>query len=271
MWYNLLMRKTFKYRLYPIASQRTQMQCLLDTCRWVYNQTLEVRRDAWQNDHHSLSRYDTNKLLTGWKREYDWLNAGHAQALQEAQRRVDLAFLAFFHRVKAGEKPGYPRFRGKQRYDSFTYPQPQGNWRFLENGRLQISKVGAVKIRLHRPLEGIAKTLTIRRDGVGNWYACFSCEVEPQPLPVSSEMTGVDLGLTTFATLSNGDKIKRQRWMKRGEKDIARLQRKKSGIRRVARNGAKWCVLCVMLTSVSRTDAPTFPIRKVASWWTTSG
>lgn len=204
------------------------MQGILDGCRWVYNKTLEVRRDSWRDRQESLSRYDTNKLLTLWRTEHEFLANGHAQAMQDAQKRVDLAFRAFFRRVKAGEKKvGYPRFRGKDRYDSFAYPQEKGNWRFLDNGRLRLSKIGDVKIVLHRPVTGKCKTLTIRRDRVGNWYACFSCEVEVNILPPTDKVVGVDLGLTTFAYLSNGEKIARQRWMKRDEKDIARLQRKK--------------------------------------------
>lgn len=220
-------RKTFKYRLFVTPAQRTALNTQLDCCRWVYNKTLEVRRDAWQNEQKSLSRYDTNKLLTGWKKEHEWLQQGHAQAMQEAQKRLDLAFRAFFRRVKAGDEPGYPRFRGRYRYDSFTYPQERGNWRFLANDRLRLPKVGEVKIRRHRPLEGECKTLTIGRDSLGNWYACFSCIVEPKPLPPTDKVVGVDLGLTTFAYLSDGTKMKRQRWMQRAAKDIARLQRRK--------------------------------------------
>lgn len=222
------MRRTFKYRLFPTKAQRTALNQQLDCCRWVYNKTLEVRKESWEQRKESVSRYDTVKMLPGWKIEYEFLQQGHAQAMQEAQKRVDLAFRAFFKRVKAGEKePGHPRFKSKNRYDSFTYPQKKGNWRVLDSSRVRLSKVGNMKIKLHRPLEGECKTLTIRRDRIGNWYACFSCIVEPKPLPVSQEMVGIDLGLTTFATLSNGDKIKRQRWTKRDAKDIARLQRRK--------------------------------------------
>jgi putative transposase len=221
------MRKTFKYRLFPTAAQRAALEAQLDRCRWVYNHTLEVRREAWGERQESLSRYDTNRLLTEWRAANHWLAEGHAQAMQEAQKRVDLAFRAFFRRIKAGEKPGYPRFRGKERYDSFTFPQPKGNWRFLGDGRLRLSKIGEVRIKMHRPLEGEVKTLTLQRDRLGNWYACFSCIVEPRPLPVSGEMVGVDLGLSTFAVLSNGERIARQRWMDRDGHNIARLQRKK--------------------------------------------
>lgn len=221
------MRKTFKYRLFPTKAQRTALNQQLDCCRWVYNKTLETRKEAWEQHKESVSRYDTNRLLTGWKAEIEWLQSGHAQAMQESQKRVDLAFRAFFRRVKAGDNPGYPRFKSKNRYDSFTYPQEKGNWRFLENGRVRLSKIGDVKVNLHRSLEGECKTLTVRRDSVGNWYACFSCVIEPRPLPPNDNVVGIDLGLTTFAVLSNGSKIKRQRWMKRDSKDIARLQRKK--------------------------------------------
>ncbi len=220
------MRATFKYRLFPTSGQRTVLQRNLDACRWVYNQTLEVRKTAWDERRESVGRYDTQNMLPGWKAEHPFLKEAFSQSLQDAGTRVDLAFQAFFRRVKAGEEePGYPRFRGANRYDSFTYTQ--SGFRLLDNGRLRLSKIGDVKIKLHRPVEGQVKTLTIRRDSVGNWYACFSCVIEPKLLPPSHEVVGVDLGLTTFAALSNGETIPRQRWMKRDEKDIARLQRKK--------------------------------------------
>lgn len=222
------MRKTFKYRLFPTSAQRTALDQQLDCCRFVYNKTLEVRRNAWQSEQVSLSRYDTNKLLTEWKQELEWLGQGHAQAMQDAQKRVDLAFRAFFRRVKSGEKPGYPRFRSKDRYDSFTYPQEKGNWRFLDNGCVRLSKVGDVKIELHRPLEGDCKTLTVQRDAVGNWYACFSCVVEPQPLPPTDKVVGVDVGLTHFATLSNGEQINNPRFFCRDGKTLAKAQRRLS-------------------------------------------
>lgn len=219
------MRKTFQYRLFPTKSQRTTLQKSLDACRWVYNKTLEVRRDGWEQQQESIGRFDTIKMLPKWKAENKFLKNAYAQCLQEVCIRVDLAFRGFFRRVKSGEKPGYPRFKSFNRYDSFTYPQ--GGFEFLDNGRLRLSKIGDVKIKLHRPIEGTIKTLTVRRDGIGNWYACFSCIIEPKPLPLTDKVVGIDLGLTTFAYFSNGEKIERQRWMKQDAKDIARLQRKK--------------------------------------------
>jgi len=221
------MRKTFRYRLFPTPAQRTALQRQLDCCRWVYNKGLEIRRDAWQERQESVSRYDTFKMLTEWKQTETWLQEGHAQAMQTALTRLDLAFQSFFRRVKAGEEPGYPRFKSYNHYDSFTYPQEKGNWRFLESGLLRISKVGNVRIKLHRPLEGTPKTLTIRRDAVGNWYACFSCIVEPKPLPVTDKVIGVDVGVKHFATLSNGEQVENPRFFRRDEKTLAKSQRRK--------------------------------------------
>lgn len=222
------MLKTFRYRLYPTKAQRTKLNQTLEHCRWVYNQTLALRKETWENEHVSLSLFDTNKTLTIWKRERPDLKEVYSQVLQNAQERVDLAFQAFFRRVKQGEKPGYPRFKGFGRYDSFTFKQAGFGFKLPQGGKVSLSKLGSVKIKLHRPLEGTIKTLTIVRDRAGNWYACFACIVEPEPLPPSPEVVGIDLGLTTFATFSNGEAIPRQRWMRQDEKDLARVQRKVS-------------------------------------------
>lgn len=218
------MRLTYKYRLNPTSAQRTSLERVLELCRWVYNDTLAARKNAYEQEGKSLGLYDTNKLLTEWKASKPILKQVHSQVLQNVQERVELAFKAFFRRVKAGEEPGYPRFKGKGLYDSFTFKQSG----FKLNGdRLTISKIGDVFIKLHRPIYAEIKTLTIQRDSVGNWYACFSCECEDKPLPTNHNVVGIDLGLTTFAYFSNGQTIERQRWMKQDAADIARLQRKK--------------------------------------------
>lgn len=222
MCYNIGMRKTYQFRMFPTKAQRTKLNQTLETCRLAYNSTLNLRRRAWEQEQKSLSLYDTNKVLTGWKADRPELREVHSQVLQNVQERVDLAFKAFFRRIKSGHKNGFPRFKGHGRYDSFTFKQSG----FKLGERLTISKIGDVKIKLHRPIEGQIKTLTIRRDSLGNWYACFSCEAEPCPLPLSTEMVGIDLGLTTFATFSTSETIERQRWMKQDEKDLARIQRK---------------------------------------------
>ena len=222
------MQKAFKYRLYPTKAQTTILQKHLDCCRWVYNKTIEVRRDAWKNEQKSIGRWDTSRMLTQWKKDELWLKQGPSQPMQDVLKRVDLAFRAFFRRCKAGQTPGYPRFRGADRYDSFTYPQKGSNWRVLDTDAIHLSKIGDVKIKLHRSIEGTPKTLTISRDAVGKWYASFCCLVELNLLPKTNQVVGVDVGLTHFATLSDGSQIKNPRFFKRDQAVLAIAQRQLS-------------------------------------------
>jgi len=220
------MKITHRYRLYPTKAQRTSLRNALDACRWVYNKTLEVRRDAWQERQESMTRFDTIGMLREWKQDFPRLKLAHSQTLQDACTRVDLAFKAFFRRVKRGDKPGYPRFRSKNRYDSFTYIQSGFN--LIGSSKLYLSKIGNVKIKLHRPIQGKIKTLTIRRDSLGNWWACFSCKFEPEPQPPVPDIVGVDVGLEKFATLSTGEQIENPRFFRKDEKSLAKAQRKLS-------------------------------------------
>jgi putative transposase len=219
------MRKTYKFRLNPTSHQRNTLNNTLELCRWVYNETLSIRKNAWENEKKSISHYDTIKMLPGWKKEKPELSQVYSQTLQEVCTRVDLAYKAFFRRVKAKENPGYPRFKGYGQYTSFTYTQT--GFELLDNG-LYLSKIGTIKIIQHRPIEEKIKTLTAQRDSIGNWYACFSCEFEPAQLPVSEKAIGIDVGLTSFATLSNGEKINNPRFFRRDEKELAKVQRKLS-------------------------------------------
>lgn len=221
------MRKSFKYRIYPTKSQRSRMERTLDLCRWVYNQTLAYRKDAWEIEGRSTSKYETHNLLPGWKVEKPELIEVHSQVLQNVQERVELAFKAFFRRVRSGEKPGYPRFKGKGWYDSFTFPQSGFK---LVSGKLRLSKIGDIKIKLHRPIEGKIKRLTIRRTSTGKWFACFSVEIDDPPKPPwkDGSMVGIDVGLESFATLSNGEKIDNPRFFRSEEKALAKAQKRLS-------------------------------------------
>lgn len=207
------MRKTFQYRLYPTKSQLRMLEAILEECRWVYNETLASKKNLFELAGVSLGLYDTQSYLPFWKENRISLNLVHSQVLQESQIRVDLAFKAFFRRVKAGEEPGYPRFKGKGCYDSFTFTQ--SGFSLLGNG-VKLSKIGTIKAIVHRPIEGKTKTLTIRRTSTGKWFACFSCElpdVEIVPCAIESRI-GIDLGLKTFATMSNGETVKNPRTFK---------------------------------------------------------
>lgn len=221
------MLKTFKYRLKPTKKQKTLMQDTLDECRWLYNYLLEQRKIAWEEREESLNYYSQANTLPGLKTERPSLANVHSQVLQNVAVRLDLAFKAFFRRVKAGEKPGYPRFKGYDRYDSFTYPQAGVGWK-LEGNVLKFSKIGKVRVVLHRPIEGVQKTCTIKRSSTGKWFVCFSCEVKASPLPYSDEVVGIDMGLISFAVFSTGEAILAPKFFRRDEKDLGRKQRKLS-------------------------------------------
>ena len=229
------MRKAFKYRIYLTKGQRRILETQLEECRWVYNQTLAARRDAHEAGS-PLGWYDTKRMLPDWKAERPALKRVHSMILQNVTERVELAFQAFFRRVKAkAQEVGYPRFKSFGRYDSMTFPQ-YGNGVRLEGDRLILSKVGAVHLVLHRPIEGIPKTVTLTRSRTSKWFACFSCETDAHPLPPTNSVVGVDVGLATFATLSNETKIENPRFYRRDEADLKRVQRKKDA----AKNAQDW-------------------------------
>ncbi len=231
-------RKSFKYRIYLSNGQRRILEQQLELSRWAYNETLAERKRAYEERGESLRLYDTQALLPVWKLTKPALKLVHSQVLQNISVRVDLAFQAFFRRVKGGAaEVGFPRFKGFGRYDSLTYPQ-YGNGVRLEGERLILSKmVGAVHVVLHRPLKGTPKTVTLTRSRTGKWFACFSCETEAEPLPPTDAAVGVDVGLSSFATLSDGGKkIDNPRFYRRDEADLKRVQQRKDA----AKNAQNW-------------------------------
>lgn len=216
------MLKTYKYRLYPTKKQTTFMSQILNECRWLYNYFLEQRKTFWKEEKESLSYYSQAIFLPSLKKERSSLNDVYSQVLQNVAVRVDLAFKAFFRRVKAGEKPGYPRFRGKERYDSFTFPQSGFK---IKDGFLKVFKIGKIKMKYHRSIEGVIHTCTIRKSPTNKWFVFFSCEVIATPLPKCKKIIGIDMGLISFATFSNGEKITNPRFFIKEEKLLAKAQR----------------------------------------------
>ena len=235
IWYNTGMRKAFKYRVYLSNGQRRILDQTLEECRWVYNQVLAARRDA-HIEGVPIGLYDTINALPAWKAERPALKLVHSQVLQNICGRVHLAFAAFFRRVKQGaEEVGFPRWKQFGRYDSITYPQ-YGNGVRLEGKRLIVSKIGAVKLVMHRPVLGTPKTVTLSRSATGKWYACISCETIAHPLEPTEQITGVDVGLLSFATLSNGEQIENPRFYRKDEADLKRVQKRKD----IAKNAQDW-------------------------------
>lgn len=219
----MLVRKSFQFRLKLTKKQAKALQVQLDECRWLYNELLAQRKLAYEELEISLSKYDQNMLLPLLKEERSSLAQVHSQVLQNVVDRLDKAFEGFFRRCKAGESPGFPRFRGIDRYKSFCYPQSGFE---LVGNVLKLSKIGNIRVKMHRPISGTIKTCTIRKTASGEWNVSFSCEVEVEPSEAKQESIGIDVGLQHFATFSDGRQIENPRFFKQGEKRLAKVQRK---------------------------------------------
>jgi putative transposase len=223
-----MLNKMFQYRIYPTKKQERLLNETLEECRWLYNHLLEKRKEVYEQKGKSLSCFEQQKTYGILKQERPSLNIVHSQVLQNVAVRIDLAMKAFFRRVREhAQEPGFPRFKGKGRYDSLTYPQVPNGCE-IKAGKLFLSKIGHVKIVLHRPMPGKVKTCTIHRSSTGKWYACFSVECEPERLPDRPEQVGIDVGLKTFATLSTGEEIENPHFFRKEEKALAKVQRKHS-------------------------------------------
>jgi len=234
-------RRTFRYRVYPNRLQSEALDAQLgEACR-LYNGALQERRDAWRQARRSVSYYEQANQLKAIRADGS-LALANFSACQDVLRRVDKTFRAFFSRVKAGRKAGYPRFRSRRRYDTLTFPAYGDGCRLRPNGRLYLQGAGEIKVKLHRPVDGVIKTVSVKREA-GRWYALFSCEVEPAALPPSDEAVGIDLGLTTFAVLSDGSEIANPRYARKAAAAVRRAQRKVARRKRRSNGRRKAVVL----------------------------
>jgi len=220
-------RKTYKYKLKPTPEQEQRLETVLWCCRVLYNTALEQRITAWQRCHVSLSRYQQEAELKAMRAECPDYAAIHSHVLQEVLARLDKTYQAFFHKLQRGDKAGFPRFKGRDRFHSFTFKE-FGNGAQLDNGCLVLSKIGRVAVRWSRPLEGTPKTVTLSKEADG-WYVCISCaEVPVTPLAPTGQDTGIDLGLESFATLADGSQIANPRIFHVVEMNLKRAQRRVS-------------------------------------------
>jgi putative transposase len=225
--------RVYRYRLYPTRAQKVSLDELTWRLREFYNAVLEHRREAYRKQRVSIRAKDQAKEIAGIRELRPEYAAIHWHLLQDVITRCDRAFKAFFRRLKAGEKPGYPRFKGRNRYRTFTFKDAanRNGVRLTTGGkRVEIAGIGSVKIKMHRSMEGTLKQASVTLGGDGHWYIAFACvDVPAKPLPLTGQEVGVDLGITTFAALDNGDDIQNPRPFERAQAKLA------SANRRVAR------------------------------------
>jgi putative transposase len=232
------MLKTFKYRLYPSRTQETNLFRVLNACRGLYNMALAERKYAYQLEGERVSKAGLYDIGKHYRQTFPYADQVFSQTAQSVIEQVDRAFQAFFGRVKAGEKAGYPRFKGRGRFNSFLFKQ-FGSGARLDGRRLKLFGIGRVRVRWHRPLEGDVKTVRITHKA-GRWYACFICEVEEaEPLPTTGQRIGIDVGIASLITTSDGDKVDHPAFYRAGQKRLRVLQRKLARAQRGSRNRRK--------------------------------
>jgi len=210
--------KTFRYKLQPNCEQRKALSHTLDVCRELYNMGLEQRRSQ------RIGQFEQMRQLTQLKQVFPEYKEVYGHVLQNVFKKLDRSFQNFFRRCKQGGAPGFPRFKGKDRYDSFQF----NNTGFSLNGKyLSISKVGNVKLRLSRPLpeDAVVKTCSIKRS-VSGWFATLTFEHTPIPLPATDLAVGIDVGIENFAALSDGTMIPNPRFYECGQSELRVAQRR---------------------------------------------
>src|SRR6266540_1715152 len=220
------MLKTFCYRLYPSKPQRKRLDSTLETCRRWYNQCLAERRDAYQQHGASVSKYQQLAKVKEQKATNPYAKGIHSHVLQVVVADLDKAFQAFFRRVKAGENPGYPRFKGRDRFSSLGFKEYANGFK-IDGRRLRLSGIGRVAVRWHRPLAGQIKTARVV-SRAGQWYACFACEVEAAKQIATGQEVGVDVGVASLLTQSDGKKVANPRWYRVEQRKLRVLQRRVS-------------------------------------------
>jgi putative transposase len=229
----MVMQKSYKFRIYPIRKQEKRLETALDQACFLYNQLLDIHQQIYLGMDETLSEFDMNNLLKDFETKQL-----HSQVKQNISKRISDAFKHFFRRVRNGENPGFPKFHKRVFYSSISFPQYQQE---MYLNRLYVSKIGMIKIKKHREIEGQIKSLTIKKEN-DEWYAIFSCDnipIEKVENNFKSEVEGLDVGIKKFLVCSDGREFDNPKFLKRSEKKLARLQRRHSKKKKGSKNRKK--------------------------------
>ncbi|MCL5068922.1 MAG: transposase [Thaumarchaeota archaeon] len=239
------MLRAYKFRFYPDAKQSSVLVKTLNSCCFLYNSALQERKYAYEA-RESLRCNDQINELPQLKKTLPEYREIYSQVLQDVLQRLDKAFNNFFgrvERIRKGEclKAGYPRFKPSWRYNSFTYPQ--SGFHILPNGHIELAKIGRLRVFIHRAISGRAKTLTVKRDSVGDWFVIISTELhlpKPKEEIIKKKSTlAIDVGIKNLVTLSTGEYVEPPQFFKRSEERLKRMQRELSAKKIGSNNRAK--------------------------------
>src|SRR5262245_34200886 len=220
--------KTFEYRIRPNKRFIAACEKALDDSRFVYNYALEQRIRVFDATGKSIGPYEQSRQLTEARKELPEIKNVLRTIQQDALERLDEAFDAFFRRLKLGQNPGFPRFKGRERYHTFSQKYEKVRPCPIKGDKLKVPGVGTCRVRLSRPIEGRCRQLRITRRADA-WYVLLVCEVpKPEPLPKTGHTVGVDVGIKNFATLSTGKEIPNPRHLQQAADQLAKEQRRLS-------------------------------------------
>jgi putative transposase len=233
------MRRSFKFRLYPNDNQERELCIMLESHRRLYNAALEQRKLAYETRGESLNYYAQSNQLKELRTADSYQVRTNFSSSQATLRRLDKSYQNFFRRCRQrGKAPGFPRFKGRDHFDSIEFPS-YGDGIRLKDNRLRVQHVGMIRTKVHRTVEGTVKTASLKRE-VDKWFVVLSCDlgavvVPPSTLPAG----GIDVGLETFLTTSDGQCIENPRYLKAELPKLARLQRTVSRKKKGGRNRRK--------------------------------
>ncbi len=227
--------KTFKYRLYPSKRQERNLFRVLACARSFYNMCVSERKWAYELEGRSVSRTEQLRQVKHYKATFPQARGVHSHILQVAVSDCDKAFQAFFRRVKAGETPGYPRFKGRDRFHSFGLKEYGNGWK-VDGRKLHITGIGRVPVRWHRHMEGTPKTLRVIHKA-GKWYIAVVCEVShSMPLSETGRVVGIDVGISALITTSDGEKVENPKFYREAQAELRRRQRKLARAKKGSKN-----------------------------------
>ena len=219
------MRRAYVFRLRPTARQHVALAACVDAHRELYNAALQERRDAWSHSKTHIRYGDQSAQLSEIRAARADQAVWSFSSQQATLRRLNKAFDGLFRRLKTGQKAGYPRFKGKARFDSVEWPKDGDGARWLpDQRRIYLQGIGHVKVHLHRQVLGRVKTIQIKRQG-RCWVVVLSCDDVPaNPLPATGAQAGIDVGVVTYATLSDGTTVDNPRWARQAAAKLESAQ-----------------------------------------------
>lgn len=223
------MEYSYKFRIYPNIAQVQQIHRTFGCCRFVWNHYLAMRKALYEQDGKSINYNACSKDMTQLKESLNWLREVDATALQSTLRDLDTAYQNFFRRVKKAAKPGYPKFKSKRNHrQSYKSKCVGSNIKVLE-GAVQLPKLGKVKCRISKPVEGRILSATVSQTPSGKYFVALCCtDVDMEPLPSTGAVVGIDMGLKAFAITSDGVEYPNHKYLSKSQKKLAKLQRQLS-------------------------------------------